>query len=72
MIFYVTFFQAGIDSPFQALLGDNSFPRHESKRVKRDQGNEETSANEVNSLEFFFFNKIILKGFIIFMRSWRI
>ena len=42
---------------FQALLGDNSFPRHESKRVKRDHGNEETSANEVNSLEL---KKIII------------
>ena len=53
------------------VSGENTSPRHESKRVKSHHGNEESSTNEVHNLTHYAFG-IIVKGFINFRRSWEI
>ncbi len=53
-------------------LGENPFPRNESKRVKRHHGNDESSTNTVYNSTHFVFGIIIVKRFINYRRSWRI
>lgn len=45
----IIFFKAENDLLFQ-VLGNNSVPRHESKRVKRQHENDESSTDEVDNL----------------------